>query len=90
MALYKLVGNGRVLKGDAFVADVRYEVRVEQQTDAERLIGLLQHPPKCRLLGLTEPLATHTLFTLVMSDGRKLDFYSYGLDDIRPTRAIYS
>jgi hypothetical protein len=90
MAIDKLVGNGRILNGEALVADVRYEVRVEQQSEEDRLSGLSQRPPECDLFGLTKPLATHTLFTLVMNDGRKLDFYSYGPDDIRPTGPIRS
>ena len=85
MAIVKFVGNGRVLNGDAFVSDVKYEVRVEEQSDEDRLSGLGQQPPKCRLWGLAEgTLHPRIPYTLEMSNRRRLDFWFYGHNDISP------
>jgi hypothetical protein len=91
----KLVGDGRVLNGETVVAQVRYEVRSYQRyTDSSHLVGPGLIPVsrrlECDLFGLPKELAVGERLTLVLNDGRKVDFYVWAGDSIRITGGIYS
>jgi hypothetical protein len=91
----KLVGNGRVLNGETFVAEVRYEVRIYQRyIDSSHLVGHGTLPGtqrlECNLFGLPKELAVRDRLTLVMNDGRKVDFYVWAGDGVRITGGIYA
>ena len=79
----QFVGKGRVMIGEALVADVQYQVRVppQQYIETSHLTGhgatQGQQPRlRCSLSGANNQLQVSTRYTLVMSDDRKLDFFS--------------
>jgi hypothetical protein len=93
MTSNKLVGKGRVFDRDTFIADVKYEVRIYQRrVDATHALGAAEIPGlphlECDLSGLPRMLSFQTRFTLVLNDGRKLNFHVDG-DSVRPTGGIY-
>lgn len=95
MATEKLNGNGRVLNGDTFVADVEYEVRIYGQYIKSSHLsghGVIPAMPRleCDIFGLPRVLSSQVRFTLVMNDGRKLNFYATGHDSVKVTGGIYN
>jgi hypothetical protein len=76
----RLKGEGRVLSGQRFVADVRYDIRVYQDYEEVQLLeGPITRTPTSRSVQLNISPAIGAGFgerlTLHMSDGRKLDFF---------------
>jgi hypothetical protein len=92
----EFIGRGRVVKGDIAVADVDYEVRVYRQFIDSRHVANQAVIPglphlECTLPGLPKTVSFQDRLTLVMSDGRKLDFYISGSGgSVQPTGPIYS
>jgi len=86
----RLVGEGHILNRNVIVARVHYEVDVSQTyiEDRHGLVPGLLHI-ECVLTELPDSVRGNSPFTLVMEDGRKLNFYAVGDGDIRPTGGIY-
>jgi hypothetical protein len=88
----RFVGDGHVLNGDAVVAAVHYEVRVRRNfiEDSHGLVpsGLLG--VECILSELPDSVRGCDRLTLVMDDGRKLNFYALGDGTVKATGGIYS
>jgi hypothetical protein len=86
----KFAGRGRVLNGNAFVADLRYEVRVYPRFIDGTIPGLPRL--ECRLSGLPNTVPSQHQLTLVMNDGRKLAFYTLlgSSGRVQPTGGIHT
>ena len=94
--LERLVGEGRVLKGDEFIATAQYEVRVYQTYVETRTLdkGRARIPSlsraECRIIHPSPPIpVSRDRLTLIMNDGRKIDFFMAGHSTAMPTGGIY-
>lgn len=79
-AIERLTGNGKVMMGTTSVGDARYDIRIYQEYEEVQLLeGPKTRTPTMRSVQLTLSPAPVAGFgerlTLLLSDGRKLDFF---------------
>jgi hypothetical protein len=95
-SMAEFIGDGQVLNGQKVIAPVRYVVRVDQPfVDATHTAarGSVPGLPRveCVLTGLPNTPATREQLTLVMADGRRLNFFVVdGSGRVQPTGPIYT
>jgi hypothetical protein len=90
----RLKGNGRVFKGEDLIAKVKYEVFVYQQyAEFVTLKGPCKVPRarrfECYLYPAMAMPKTPEQLTLLMNDGKKLDFLPAGRGAFLVTGDIY-
>ncbi len=91
-----LRGKGRVFDGEKPLAIVQYEVLTYQEyidtssldKGHSKIPGLKRM--ECRLRPFPPINMIRTRLTLVMDDGRKIDFLVKGDNAVKPTGGIYS
>ncbi|MGD1154531.1 MAG: hypothetical protein ABSA41_01755 [Terriglobia bacterium] len=91
----RLSGKGRLFQNGKLLGAVQYEVRVYPvYVDTSTLEGPSRIPGvprvECRLDPSPGVSMSHQRLTLVMDDGRKLDFFVIGENVVKPTGEIYS
>jgi len=86
-------GNGKVLDGDDLIKESEYVIHEENVFSKTGSMERGAYPlptRKNRTLQLSEPMPVDGCrLTLVMEDGRKLDFFVESANVVRPTGEIY-